>query len=87
MKPIKFPEANVTYGENQEEYEPLPALKFPHGEVVTCFQLTDEELDKIKETKCIWLALQTFNQPLQPLFLSVDKEDVIYNDGGIESCE
>lgn len=28
MKIIKFPEQNITLGENQEEYLPLPAYRF-----------------------------------------------------------
>lgn len=80
MTPIKFPEANTTYGANQAEYEPLPTLKFDSGEIVACFELSDDEIEKIKETKCIWLSVQTFNQPLQPLFLTVNKNEVIVNE-------
>lgn len=79
MQPIKFPEANVVFGEGQSEYKPLPALKFPSndGEVITCWQLTDEEIETIKETKCLWLSQLTFNTPLQPIYPTVKREELI----------
>lgn len=77
MRPIKFPEANVTFGEGQPEYEPLPAWKFPDGEVVTCFELSEEEILRIIDTRCIGFTQLTFNPPLQPVFMTVDKNDVI----------
>lgn len=80
MKPIKFPEVNVTYGEGQEEYEPLPAFKYPVGEVVTCWELSPEEIEKVRETNCIWFSQQTFNMPLQPVFATVNKSDVLIED-------
>jgi hypothetical protein len=74
MKPIKFEQANIVFGEGQEQYHPLPAYRHrsPQGEVVTCWQLTPEELERVKETGCIWVSQLTFNQALQPLVLVVD---------------
>lgn len=79
MQPITFPEANVVYGANQAEYKPLPGLKFPSedGMFITCWQLTDEEIETIKGTKCVWLSLMTFNQPLPPVFLTTNKDELI----------
>lgn len=77
MKPIKFPEVNVTYAEDQPEYQPLPVFRQRDGIVVSCWELTDEEIEKIKESKQIFLSVMTFNQPLQPLFLTAHKEEVI----------
>ena len=42
MKPKQFPESNVVYGENQDEYLPLPAHKTEEGIVITCWELSDE---------------------------------------------
>lgn len=55
MQPITFSEANVVYGANQAEYKPLPGLKFPteDGMFITCWQLTDDEIEAIKKTKCV----------------------------------
>lgn len=79
MQPIKFPEANVVFGENQPEYKPLPALKFPteEGIVITCWQLTDDEIEIIRKTKCLWLSQMTFNDPLQPIYPTVHRDELI----------
>jgi len=78
MKPIKFNECNVTYGNNQSEYMPLPAYleNGEKGQVVTCWELTDEEIENIVKTKKIYHSQLTFNSPLQPIFITVNKEDV-----------
>lgn len=73
MKPIEFDGMNCVYGANQPEYMPLPAKVGPNGEVLTCWQLTPEDLKKINETGVIWLSMLTFKQALQPVLLSVDK--------------
>lgn len=77
MTPIKFPGVNVTYAEDQPEYQPLPAMKFPNGETIQCWELTDSELKVIQETKCVYVSQFTFNQPLQPILLTFTP-DVIY---------
>lgn len=78
MEPIKFDGANVVYGANQPEYKPLPAERRPgrSGEIVTCWELSPDELKQIQETGKIWVSLLTFGQPLQPVLVSVAKPDV-----------
>ena len=73
MEPIKFDGVNVTYGENQPEYQPLPAQRGPNGEVLTCWKLSADELKKVQETGVIWLGILTFGQKLQPVLLSVER--------------
>lgn len=77
MKPIKFNGANVVYGANQPEYIPLPAERRPgqSGEIVTCWELSPEEIKRVQETGKIWLSLLTFGQPLQPVLLTADKPE------------
>ena len=77
MEPIKFDGANVVYGANQPEYKPLPAEMRPgrSGEIVTCWELSPDELKQIQETGKIWVSLLTFGQPLQPVLVSVDKPE------------
>ena len=77
MKPKKFDEANVVYGDSQPGYQPLPAFKAEDGTAVFCFELDEEERKKIAETGEIWVGLLTFNQPLQPIFLTATKSDVL----------
>ena len=67
MKAIKTKDTNITYAENQPEYIPLPCCKLPDGEVITCWEMTDEELENIIATKRIYLSQLTFNQKLQPI--------------------
>jgi len=74
MKPIKFGESNATYAENQPEYLPLPVHKSPEpeGEVISCWELSDDEIKELLKTKKVWLRMWTFNQPLQPVCLQVE---------------
>ena len=77
MKPIKFEEQNVIYAENQKEYLPLPAKKNENGDVITCWELSPEEVKEVTETGKIWFKIATFNQPLQPIFSSILKHEVL----------
>lgn len=74
MTPVQFPEVNVTYGEGQPEYLPLPVKhhRDQDGHVTSCWQLTDEELAEVIKTKQIYVTVLTFNNPLQPLMLTVE---------------
>lgn len=79
MKPIDFEGSNCIYGENQPEYLPLPAEKrgrYQTGEIVTCWELSPEEIKVVQKTGHIWLSMLTFNQPLQPVCLSTEKPEV-----------
>ena len=80
MKPIKFPGQNVILGENQPEYEPLPALVVPNderGTIITCWELTDAEIELLVKTKRFYLSQYTFNSPLQPILLVVELSDLV----------
>ena len=54
MKPVKFAEANATFGANQPEYQPLPAMVIGDA-VVSCWELTDEEKQQVMKEGKIWL--------------------------------
>lgn len=77
MQPLNFEGANIVYGAKQPEYIPLPAeyRGGKSGEILTCWELTPEELQRIQETGKIWVGVLTFGQPLQPLVVSVEKPD------------
>ena len=66
MKPIKFPDMNCTYAENQPKYQPLPAHKTKDGEVISCWSFSWKERIQLLCTGRIWLSILTFNHPLQP---------------------
>ena len=79
MKPINFDGANVVFGAEQPEYQPLPAErvgKDQTGQINTCWELDPDEIKKVQETGQIYVSLLTFGQPLQPVLVSVDKPDV-----------
>lgn len=75
MEPVEFPGVNVVFAKYQQEYIPLPAMKVPNdpqGIIITKWKLSPEELERVKETGTIHLSMMTFNQPLQPVLLTVD---------------
>jgi hypothetical protein len=79
MKPLNFDGANVVYGANQPEYQPLPAERVGKpetGQINTCWEFSPDELKRVQETGVIFVSLLTFGQPLQPVLVSVDKPDV-----------
>lgn len=73
MTPIKFPEVNVTFAEDQPEYLPLPAWRGVDGTVISCWKLTRKERLKILFTGRLWLRSLTFGRSLQPLLPEVDR--------------
>jgi len=75
MKPVTFPGVNVIIAKDQPEYLPLPAIVLEGGEVITCWELSDEELLQLIDTKRIYLSQLTFSSPLQPILPSVNLED------------
>lgn len=78
MKPVKFKHSNVTFAKDQPEYQPLPALKLdtPEGEVISCWQMSFKERVKVLFTGKIWVSLMSFNKPLTPSYISVNRKDV-----------
>jgi len=79
MKSIKFPGCDIEIGKDQPEYNILHAMVVPNaeGEVIMCFELTDEEVEQICRTKRIYYKRLTFGKPFQPMNLMVDLSDGI----------
>ncbi len=71
MVPVKFNESNMVFAENQPEYQPLPAFKDMEGNVVTCWQMTWRERIRLMITGRVFLIVSTFNNPLQPINMSI----------------
>lgn len=78
MKPVEFKHQNIVFAKDQPEYHPLPALRIdsPTGEVVSCWKLTFKERVKIMFTGRVWLSLMSFNKPLTPSYLAVNRKEV-----------
>lgn len=77
MKPVEFVGQNCVYAKDQKEYMPLPALKCQDGEVISCW--VGGFMDRIRFlfNGCLYVSVQTFNNPLQPLFVTTKKKEVI----------
>lgn len=73
MKIVDFEETNIVFAENQPEYQRLPACRDVEGTVLTCWRLSFWERIKLIFTGRIWCMQLTFNRPLQPQLLQVEK--------------
>ena len=76
MKPIEFEGADIVFGKNQLEYMPLPAKQVDDKTIMTCWELTDEDILLINSSKKIWLGIMTFGKPLQPVLLTASRTDI-----------
>lgn len=76
MKPIKFKHQNVVFAENQDEYLNLPALKLDSGEVISCWKMSFKERLTVLFTGKVWLSLLSFNKPLTPSLLSINRKEL-----------
>jgi hypothetical protein len=79
MTPVEFPGYNVVIGKNQPQYQPLPALVLhdEQGTVITCWGISDEELEQIVKTKRIYFKQLTFYSAFQPILPLADLGDDI----------
>ncbi len=67
---------SILFAKDQPEYIPLPAIS-DGNKVITKWKLTKEELEEVAITGEIYLELLTFGQPLQPIKLSTNLEEVV----------
>lgn len=79
MKPIKFPGVNIVFAEDQPEYQPLPAMILQDREcsVITCWELTEDEIETLTKTRKLFLKQLTFGNPLQPILPTTDLSEGI----------
>lgn len=79
MKIVSFPEQTVVIAENQPEYIPIPAHRHyidAQGRITCCWRLSLRERVKLLFTGHIWHQVLTFDEPLQPQLLLIDKPDM-----------
>lgn len=85
MKSIKFPGCTLEIGKGQPEYDVLHAARLPgpQGELLMCFELTDEEIAEIVRSRKIYYSRLTFDNlcqscgkplPFQPMNLWMDNQ-------------
>lgn len=75
----------IAYGAGQQQYDPLPAVRLdgPEREIVTRWELTDEDRAAIAAGGSVYLHIYTFGLALQPVRLSTElpELDVLTPDG------
>lgn len=76
MKPTEFEGADIVFGKNQPEYLPLPAKQINENTIMTCWELSDDDIVLLASSKKIWLGIKTFGKPLQPVLLSASRSDI-----------
>ena len=65
---------NIEVAKDQEQYETLPA-NYESGVMAFAFEVTEEDLEKIKKNKRIYVSLLTFGKQMNPINVAVDPED------------
>jgi hypothetical protein len=84
MKAVNFPEANVTLAKDQPQYIPLPVRRLKDGTTTSCWVLEPHDVERFRQILNdpsageqeqrlqLFVTQLTFNQPLQPLCVSLD---------------
>ena len=72
----EFEEVNVRVAKEQDEFNTLPACFNPKtGAMIFKYELTDEQIEQIKETKCFWFEQYCGNGNFQPVRATAQKSD------------
>lgn len=76
---VDFKGSNTDIAKNQPQYNSLRAITFPDdkfGVIVTCFELSDEEISEIVLTKRIYHSQLTFRDKMQPILMATNLETI-----------
>lgn len=78
MHLIEFEEQTIVIAKDQPQYKPLPAHQFKdsEGRLACCWKLSFVDRLKVLISGKIWHQILTFNNPLQPQLLSVEKPEM-----------
>lgn len=80
MKPIEFPEQNIIATSNDENVKPLPIhISEATMSAISCWEVTDEDIERMKSTHKIYLSQMTFGGPIQPVYITSDKSELFIN--------
>jgi hypothetical protein len=73
MKPVEFEGMTHIVGANQKQYNAIPVhkAKTKEGHVVTCWELTDAEVEELVKNKRLWIVNLTFGRPFMPMDVQV----------------
>lgn len=75
MRCIEFEGQNVVFAKDQPEYNRLPARRFndAEGRIAFCWQLSLVERLRVLVSGRLWHQVLTFDKPLQPQLLALDR--------------
>ena len=77
MIPVIFKEANSIFDSRDPNMLSLPVEIVPgsSGQLNTCWELSKEEIETIKETGLVWLSILSFGRPIPPVLLSSERPE------------
>lgn len=80
MKPVDFPGTNAIFGKDQPQYLPLPAMRLydEHDTLITCWELSVDEIDAVTKSGRIYISMLNFGRPLTPLRVMAELSDLIH---------
>lgn len=61
--------------EHQDEYMNLPVISCGDGVILSRWELSEEELKTVSETKSVWHFMHTFGNPVTPVSLQVERPE------------
>ena len=69
----------VVFAKDQPEYIPLPAVRLigDEGQIVTRWELSDDDRARIAAGASVYLSVRTFGRPLQPVLLETTPPSVV----------
>lgn len=70
---INFPEVNCIFAKEQSQYRQLLCNHTADGLITCCWRFSIKDRLKILFSGIIWHQVLTFNNPLQPQLILVDK--------------
>lgn len=77
--------AHIIFGAAQPDYIPLPAIRVDgsEGEVITRWELSDEDRARLAAGGSVYLRIWTFGLSLQPVLVTTEPPvlDILYPDG------
>ena len=71
----------IVFAADQPEYNPLPVWRKPQGQVVSRWRLTWRERLAALVGRPLYVEVLTFNNPLQPIFLTFSEDEALYAEG------
>ena len=72
---------NLKIAEDQPQYETLPCHRTPEGVILVAFDLTDEDIEKIKKHKKIYYLQQVGNTRSYNVEISKEKIEFMHESG------